>query len=35
MAVTLYLLRHGETEATRIGGYYGRTDIDLSANGAT
>ncbi len=33
MPLTLYLLRHGETEASRTGGYCGRLDIDLSAAG--
>jgi broad specificity phosphatase PhoE len=33
MALTLYLLRHGETDASRTGGYCGRLDIDLSAHG--
>jgi broad specificity phosphatase PhoE len=33
MALTLYLLRHGETEASRTGGYCGRLDIDLSSHG--
>ena len=33
MALTLYLLRHGETEASRTGGYCGMTDIELSESG--
>ncbi|MGZ8218145.1 histidine phosphatase family protein [Methylomagnum sp.] len=33
MALTLYLLRHGETESSRTGGYCGRLDIDLSPIG--
>jgi broad specificity phosphatase PhoE len=33
MALTLYLLRHGETEASRTGGYCGKLDIELSAEG--
>lgn len=33
MALTLYLLRHGETESSRTGGYCGRTDIELSPSG--
>lgn len=33
MALTLYLLRHGETEASRTGGFCGRTDIELSPAG--
>ena len=33
MPLTLYLLRHGETAASRTGGYCGRTDIDLSPVG--
>ncbi len=33
MALTLYLLRHGETEASRTGSYCGRMDIDLSPIG--
>lgn len=33
MALTLYFLRHGETEASRTGGYCGRLDIDLSLAG--
>lgn len=33
MALTLYLLRHGETEISRAGGYSGALDIDLSPEG--
>jgi probable phosphoglycerate mutase len=33
MALTLYLLRHGETEASRTGGYCGKLNIELSAAG--
>lgn len=33
MALTLYLLRHGETEAPPAGGYCGRLDCDLSPLG--
>lgn len=33
MPLTLYLLRHGETEASRTGGYCGQLDIDLSPAG--
>lgn len=33
MPLTLYLLRHGETEASRTGGYCGALDIDLSPAG--
>lgn len=33
MALTLYLLRHGETDASRTGGYCGQMDIDLSPAG--
>lgn len=33
MPLTLYLLRHGETDASRTGGYCGITDIPLSGNG--
>jgi probable phosphoglycerate mutase len=33
MALTLYLLRHGETESSRTGGYCGKLDIDLSPVG--
>lgn len=33
MPLTLYLLRHGETEASRTGGYCGIADIELSAIG--
>lgn len=33
MPLTLYLLRHGETESSRTGGYCGLTDIELSAIG--
>ena len=33
MSLTLYLLRHGETESSRTGGYCGRLDIELSAVG--
>jgi len=33
MALNLYLLRHGETEASRTGGYVGFTDVDLTPEG--
>lgn len=33
MALTFYFLRHGETAASRTGGYCGSTDIDLSPIG--
>jgi broad specificity phosphatase PhoE len=33
MALTLYLLRHGETESSRTGGYCGRLDMELSPQG--
>jgi broad specificity phosphatase PhoE len=33
MGLTLYFLRHGETEASRIGGYCGALDPDLSPEG--
>ncbi len=33
MSLTLYLLRHGETEASRDGGYCGRSDPDLTPAG--
>jgi probable phosphoglycerate mutase len=33
MALTLYFLRHGETAASRTGGFCGMTDIELSATG--
>lgn len=33
MSLTLYLLRHGETEASRDGGYCGRSDPDLTPEG--
>ena len=31
--LTLYLLRHGETEASRDGGYCGRSDPELTDTG--
>jgi probable phosphoglycerate mutase len=33
MPLNLYLLRHGETEASRTGGYVGFTDVDLTPEG--
>jgi len=33
MGLTLYFLRHGETEASRIGGYCGVSDIPLTPEG--
>ena len=33
MPLNLYFLRHGETEASRTGGYCGKLDIDLSPVG--
>ncbi|SMF94198.1 probable phosphoglycerate mutase [Methylomagnum ishizawai] len=33
MALNLYLLRHGETESSRTGGFCGRLDIELSPIG--
>ena len=33
MSLNLYLLRHGETEASRSGGYCGRLDPDLTEAG--
>ena len=33
MTLRLFLLRHGETEASRTGGYCGRTDLDLTEAG--
>ena len=33
MPLDLYLLRHGETEASRTGGYVGFTDVDLTPEG--
>lgn len=33
MSLTLYLLRHGETDASREGGYCGRSDPDLTQAG--
>ena len=33
MALNLYLLRHGETQASRTGGYVGFTDVDLTPEG--
>ena len=33
MALSLYLLRHGETEASQSGGYCGRLDSDLTESG--
>ena len=33
MALNLYLLRHGETEASRTGGYVGFTEVDLTPEG--
>lgn len=33
MALKLYLLRHGETEASQTGGYCGRLDVDLTESG--
>ncbi|GAB6875665.1 histidine phosphatase family protein [Thermaerobacter litoralis] len=33
MGVTLYLIRHGETEWNRAGLYQGQRDVDLSARG--
>jgi len=33
MGMTLYFVRHGETEASRTGGYCGILDVDLTAEG--
>jgi probable phosphoglycerate mutase len=33
MTLRLYLLRHGETEASQTGGYCGRLDPDLTEAG--
>ena len=33
MALNLYLLRHGETQARRTGGYVGFTEVDLTPEG--
>lgn len=33
MGPTLYFLRHGETEASQIGGYCGLTDVELTQAG--
>jgi broad specificity phosphatase PhoE len=33
MGLTLYLLRHGETEASQTGGYCGVLDVDLTHEG--
>ena len=35
MPLNLYLLRHGETEASRTGGYVGATDVELTPEGAS
>jgi broad specificity phosphatase PhoE len=33
MGLTLYFLRHGETQASQAGGYCGVTDVDLTPEG--
>jgi broad specificity phosphatase PhoE len=33
MTLNLYLMRHGETEASRLGVYTGSTDVDLTSEG--
>ncbi len=33
MGLTLYFLRHGETQASRTGGYCGDSDVDLTPEG--
>lgn len=33
MSLNLYLMRHGETQASRSGAYTGSTDVELTAAG--
>ncbi|MEL6788659.1 MAG: histidine phosphatase family protein [Cyanobacteria bacterium J06607_15] len=35
MALNLYFLRHGETEASKTGGFCGTSDVDLTPEGVT
>ncbi|MEO1341052.1 MAG: histidine phosphatase family protein, partial [Cyanobacteria bacterium J06635_13] len=35
MSLHLYFLRHGETEASKTGGFCGTSDVDLTPEGTT